>query len=403
MKKIIITFLAILSGVCFGVAVSTHLLTTGALFKNYRAYIVQSGSMAPALPVGSVVFTQSATEYSEGDIITFSVNSSLITHRIVEVNEDSYNTKGDANEDPDSTPVPKDKVVGHSILTVPYLGYLANFVRTPKGFVMLVVIPASIIVYEELKNILKIALSSFPRLPAQAGRRESIQGKFIQKDSGMTKVSALIPVIGVAFLFLSQTGSFFGDTETSTTNILGAAEEFGTPEPTPPPDITGLVVINEVYYDPDSEHMQGNPDENDFEWVEIFNNSTETINLKDWSLQDNTSTDSISHSDRNLGPGEKVVLAKADNVRVIWGISQEQFIAIGNNIGNGLANTGDKLILKDSEGKIVDQISYGTNIDILNPSITDVVEGHSIERSPAGTDTDTAADFVDNIAPSPGT
>jgi hypothetical protein len=36
------------------------------------------------------------------------------------------------------------------------------------------------------------------------------------------------------------------------------------------------------------------------------------------------------------------------------------------------------------------------------PSCQNVREGHSLERQPAGTDTNTASDFIDNEAPSPG-
>ena len=39
---------------------------------------------------------------------------------------------------------------------------------------------------------------------------------------------------------------------------------------------------------------------------------------------------------------------------------------------------------------------------IMSPSCRDVAEGHSLERRPAGLDTNQASDFVDNAAPSPG-
>lgn len=409
MKRTIIILLSILSGVCFGVAVSTHLLITGALNKTYRAYIVQSGSMAPALAVGSIVFTKSEANYSKGDIITFTQNNSQITHRIVSVSfeggEPVFTTKGDANEEADSAAVRPSQIVGKAFIVIPYIGYLADFVRTPKGFVLLVVIPASIIIYEELKSL----LSEVKRVLLKKGAQGNTP----------TKAALFIPIVGVALLFISQTGSFFLDNEKSTANILGAAETFGTatpaptpsatptaeatatPAPTSTPSLVGLVVINEVYYDPDSNHIEGDASENNFEWIEIFNNSPVTVNLKDWSITDNSSSDTISSGNRNLDPGKKVVLAKDDSVRVIWGIPEGDFIAIGSTIGNGLANSGDRLTLTDENGVIIDQISYGTNTDILNPSIPAVAEGHSIEREPAGNDTDAATDFVDREVPTP--
>ena len=47
-------------------------------------------------------------------------------------------------------------------------------------------------------------------------------------------------------------------------------------------------------------------------------------------------------------------------------------------------------------------MSYGDDTSQLNPSETDVVEGHSLEREPDGVDTNTNADFVDRTIPTPG-
>ncbi|MCK4723423.1 MAG: hypothetical protein KAT75_08960, partial [Dehalococcoidia bacterium] len=77
------------------------------------------------------------------------------------------------------------------------------------------------------------------------------------------------------------------------------------------------------------------------------------------------------------------------------------FVADGN-IGNGLNNDGDHLILMDSTERVIDALSYGDDTTIMLPSCLDVAGGHSLERQPAGLDTDQASDFVDNGAPSPG-
>ena len=409
MKKYIILFLASMAGVCFGVAISTHLLITGSLGSSWRAYVVQSGSMEPAIKTGAILLTKSASTYSAGDVITFSVNGNtdkLITHRIVEETQEGFVTKGDANEENDSWVVKDEEIIGKMAFNAPFVGYLANFVRTPKGFVALVVIPASIIIYEELKNIFKESLKMFKRNKKKDENESGGSG-----GNGAMKTSVLVPVAGFALLMVSASGAYFFDHEDSIQNVLGAAAIFdnqtpeptptGDPQPTPPPDLTGLVVINEVYYNPDSEHIQGNVSENNFEWVEIFNNSTVDINLKDWSIEDNSASDSISSSNRTLAAGEKVMLAKANNVRVVWGVDNSKFIAIGDTIGNGLANGGDRLILKDGDGNIIDQISYGSDDSILSPSIPSISEGNSIERSPAGFDTDSATDFVERVIPSP--
>lgn len=228
MKKTIVICLAVLSGVCFGIALSTQLLITGALGKTYRAYIVQSGSMEPALKVGSIVFTRTEPDYNKGDIITFSAGNSdtLITHRVTDITtengEELYITKGDANEEIDAGKVSPSQVIGKSFISIPGFGYFADFVRTPKGFVAFVVIPASIIIYEELKAVLK-------ELKRVLFKNKETAGK-------TTAAAIFIPVFGSLFLFLSSTGSFFNDNESSSTNVLSAASSYeATPTPTPTP------------------------------------------------------------------------------------------------------------------------------------------------------------------------
>jgi signal peptidase len=64
-------------------------------------------------------------------------------------------TKGDANEDPDQWIVRKENVIGKVVFTIPFIGYLGYFVRTPIGFVLLILLPASVIIIMEIRNIVK--------------------------------------------------------------------------------------------------------------------------------------------------------------------------------------------------------------------------------------------------------
>ena len=390
-KHLIILLLSILSGVSFGIAVSTFFLTNGYLNSTYRAFVVQSGSMEPALKVGSFILTKTESDYSVGDIITFNVNNNIVTHRIQSIMYDdgkAFVTKGDANEEVDNWIVEPDSIVGTSVMTVPYLGYISNFVRTPKGFVALVVVPASIIVYEELKNIFREILSKFKKNTSS-------------DDRSNTSFKIIIPVMGLFIALLGGTLSYFADSESSPSNILGAGS--WQLEPTPPPATSsGTLVINEVYYNPDDDHILGNASENNFEWIELFNGSSSTVNLKDWQIVDNSTSRSISNSNRYIGPGEFIVLGKAENIRVVWGIDNNLFVAIGNLIGGGLANGGDELHLLDADDNEVDAVSYGSNLNALSPSVGLVAEGHSIERLSPGLDADTADDFFDNETPTPG-
>ena len=107
-------------------------------------------------------------KYQKGDVITFKAERDRLikspkyttTHRVDEVKKDKddeveYITKGDANKTPDSESVKKDLVLGKAILAVPLLGFPISFAKTQVGLIVLIVIPATLIIYSEALNIKK--------------------------------------------------------------------------------------------------------------------------------------------------------------------------------------------------------------------------------------------------------
>ena len=78
----------------------------------WKTFVVNSGSMEPAIKTGAVVLVVSSDEYEVEDVITFgpySREKAPTTHRIVEIKEESgnisYITKGDKNGGVDMRPV----------------------------------------------------------------------------------------------------------------------------------------------------------------------------------------------------------------------------------------------------------------------------------------------------------
>ena len=129
---------------------------------NYKVMTVLSGSMEPAIKMGSIVVVKPVDDYKIGDIITFGPYSKKkppTTHRIydIEVVEGKpvYITKGDANNAPDNRKITKKDIVGKVLFDVPYLGYAVETARKPIGFVLLIIVPAGIIVYDEIRKIIK--------------------------------------------------------------------------------------------------------------------------------------------------------------------------------------------------------------------------------------------------------
>ena len=121
---------------------------------GWRVDAVLSGSMEPEVKTGSLVVTHSvdAEEIEVGDIITFYPNAAeenMVTHRVIGIGYSSslyFETKGDANEDPDPVTVPARNLVGKVNFHMPYWGYFTEFIKTPFGFLLAVVIPGSIII-----------------------------------------------------------------------------------------------------------------------------------------------------------------------------------------------------------------------------------------------------------------
>ncbi len=95
---------------------------------GYKAYIVNTNSMEPTIEVGDIVIIKKvkAEKLNQGDVITFTQEGEVITHRItkIETEEKStqYVTKGDNNNTEDTLKIKYEDIIGKEILTIPQLG-----------------------------------------------------------------------------------------------------------------------------------------------------------------------------------------------------------------------------------------------------------------------------------------
>jgi endonuclease G len=151
---------------------------------------------------------------------------------------------------------------------------------------------------------------------------------------------------------------------------------------------SSTIVISEV----DADTPLANVDTAN-EWFELRNVSAGTLTLSNWSITDNTSSDPIPTV--TLGPGGHVIVAAT-----AAGFSSEHPGFTGTvltvadaSIGNGLANGGDLLILRDGNGVAVDGLSWGSNTTVLNPSAGIDSSSNTNQRT-AAVDTDTNADWT---------
>ena len=138
----------------------TFLTARTEIIQGLRSFVVVTGSMEPKIPVGSIIYTKNQLGYNVGDVIAFKDEKDLtVTHRIINIgygkDGTKYQTKGDANNAADITPVAKDRVIGKLYLLVPQVGLLMNYLKTPIGFVLLIVIPVTCFILLELWSIKK--------------------------------------------------------------------------------------------------------------------------------------------------------------------------------------------------------------------------------------------------------
>lgn len=139
LKKIWNIFTTVLTVIAILLAVAL----VGVRLFGFQVFSVLSGSMEPEYHVGSLIYVKEVDyhELKSGDVITFMLDEDLVaTHRIVDVCPDQddpsvlrYQTKGDANEAADGTLVHYKNVIGTPVFTIPYLGYVADFIQKPPG------------------------------------------------------------------------------------------------------------------------------------------------------------------------------------------------------------------------------------------------------------------------------
>jgi len=131
-----ILYLALLAGLILGVPRGlAYFLET-----DYPMATITSGSMWPALKKGDLVLIkgiENKNEISLGDIIVYKNPEGFTIHRVIEFNEDTLITKGDANN-ADDAPVSYEEIIGKALtmnnnpVRIPFLGSLGLLINKVK-------------------------------------------------------------------------------------------------------------------------------------------------------------------------------------------------------------------------------------------------------------------------------
>lgn len=120
----------------------TGLAARVAPLVGHELFAIRSGSMEPALGVGSVAVVDSAGAAPRpGEAIAYRLPSgTVVIHRVVTTGPDGIETRGDANEGPDPGLVPHAAVIGTVAGGVPLAGYLLGMLSMPSGVVAIMAV-----------------------------------------------------------------------------------------------------------------------------------------------------------------------------------------------------------------------------------------------------------------------
>lgn len=152
-------------------------LLVGVRLFGLTPYTVLSGSMEPTYHVGSLIYVKKVEpqNITVGMPITFIVNEDLLvaTHRVVDRREIAsddgmtyyFQTKGDANEAVDSSPVHYKNVIGTPVFSIPLLGYLSSWLQTRQGAIMGIAIALVLLIFTFLPDLLKLVDDDKPKPP----------------------------------------------------------------------------------------------------------------------------------------------------------------------------------------------------------------------------------------------
>lgn len=102
---------------------------------GYGLANVLSGSMEPTFSKGTLLVVKETNDIKTGDIVVYQSGSELIVHRVIHINQNQITTKGDANNVADPI-FDKTQIKGVVIQWIPYLGSIANALKTPLGIIL---------------------------------------------------------------------------------------------------------------------------------------------------------------------------------------------------------------------------------------------------------------------------
>lgn len=108
-------------------------------FFGYSFFEIKSASMAETIDIGDCIIVKLTKRVKLKDIITYELDGEYVTHRITEVRNGSYITRGDANNTEDDKPVSRDQVVGKVVKIIPKFGIIRKTIFNKVVLIALII------------------------------------------------------------------------------------------------------------------------------------------------------------------------------------------------------------------------------------------------------------------------
>lgn len=151
LKKIV----HIVSYFCYAIIGIYAIVCLPMVFQS-KPVVVLSGSMKPTYEIGTIIYYKPVPqeEIKAGDIITYQMGDTMVTHRVKEIRNGEFVTQGDNNNVEDGKTVPYSAVMGKiGGVALPVLGFGVQFINNNLWvFAILIGILVSEFLLSNIKN-----------------------------------------------------------------------------------------------------------------------------------------------------------------------------------------------------------------------------------------------------------
>ena len=204
-----------------------------------------------------------------------------------------------------------------TIIAIPYVGKFVDFVKTPLGFFLLIIIPTLFIILSEIVVVWE-----------ELRKKHSSSG-------GNLDFAKPLAMFFMATIFMGSSHAFFSDVATSTNNTFTAAAIF--------PGAPGSVVVNEIMW----MGSQGNSAD---ELVELRNMTNTSIDISGWVITDvgSGAADITIPAGKTIPANGFFIVSNDTEVGSVMSITPDYVVNLSMN------NGGEQLVLMNSVAVTID-------------------------------------------------